>query len=41
MALKSFGYNLSDRFISTLIQKFDKYGNEFEQSCNKVFILFQ
>lgn len=31
MALKSFGYNLSDRFISTLIQKFDKYGNGFQQ----------
>jgi Ca2+-binding EF-hand superfamily protein len=26
MALKTFGYNLSDRFISVLVQKFDKYG---------------
>ena len=26
MALKTFGYNLSDRFISVLLQKFDKYG---------------
>ncbi|CAO3664025.1 hypothetical protein G6F70_001447 [Rhizopus microsporus] len=27
MALKTFGYNLSDRFISVLVQKFDKYGH--------------
>ncbi|KAI8085150.1 uncharacterized protein BX664DRAFT_338632 [Halteromyces radiatus] len=26
-ALRTFGYNLSDRFISVLIQKFDKYGH--------------
>lgn len=25
-ALRTFGYNLSDRFVSILIQKFDKYG---------------
>ncbi|EIE82571.1 hypothetical protein RO3G_07276 [Rhizopus delemar RA 99-880] len=31
MALKSFGYNLSDRFISTLIQKFDKYGHSAQK----------
>ncbi|CAO3587471.1 unnamed protein product [Absidia cylindrospora] len=26
-ALRTFGYNLSDRFVSVLIQKFDKYGH--------------
>lgn len=26
-ALRTFGYNLSDRFIGILIQTFDKYGN--------------
>ncbi|KAG1311345.1 hypothetical protein G6F64_003874 [Rhizopus arrhizus] len=31
MALKSFGYNLSDRFINTLIQKFDKYGHSAQK----------
>jgi Ca2+-binding EF-hand superfamily protein len=25
-ALQTFGYNLSDRFVTVLIQKFDKYG---------------
>lgn len=25
-ALKTFGYNLSDQFVRTLIQKFDKFG---------------
>ncbi|CEJ02864.1 hypothetical protein RMCBS344292_16858 [Rhizopus microsporus] len=39
MALKTFGYNLSDRFISVLVQKFDKYGkgnitfDNFVQAC--------
>ncbi|KAG0756093.1 hypothetical protein G6F57_003543 [Rhizopus arrhizus] len=39
MALKTFGYNLSDRFISVLLQKFDKYGqgnitfDNFVQAC--------
>jgi Ca2+-binding EF-hand superfamily protein len=26
-ALRTFGYNLSDRFVGILIQTFDKYGN--------------
>lgn len=26
-ALRSFGFNVSPKFISTLIQKFDRYGN--------------
>ncbi|CDH53976.1 hypothetical protein RO3G_13332 [Lichtheimia corymbifera JMRC:FSU:9682] len=26
-ALRTFGYNLSDRFIQLLISKFDKYGH--------------
>ncbi|ORY94961.1 hypothetical protein BCR43DRAFT_494886 [Syncephalastrum racemosum] len=38
-ALQTFGYNLSDRFIAVLIQKFDKYGrgnitfDNFVQAC--------
>ncbi|CAO3621875.1 unnamed protein product [Cunninghamella blakesleeana] len=28
-ALRTFGYNLSDRFISVLVQKFDKYGKKY------------
>ncbi|KAI8970600.1 hypothetical protein BDB01DRAFT_814828 [Pilobolus umbonatus] len=38
-ALKTFGYNLSEPFINTLVQKFDKYGHgtitfdNFVQAC--------
>ncbi|KAI7864286.1 hypothetical protein BDF14DRAFT_1836318 [Spinellus fusiger] len=38
-ALRTFGYNLSDRFVSVLIQKFDRHGNgtvtfdNFVQAC--------
>ncbi|CAG8805569.1 393_t:CDS:2, partial [Gigaspora rosea] len=38
-ALKTFGYNLSDNFISVLLKKYDKYGrgdvtfDNFVQSC--------
>ncbi|ORX60264.1 EF-hand [Hesseltinella vesiculosa] len=45
-ALRTFGYNLSDRFVSILIQKFDKYGtgtgkgdvtfDNFVQACVNV-----
>lgn len=28
-ALRSFGFNVSPKFISTLIQKFDRYGKFF------------
>lgn len=38
-ALRTFGYNVSDQFVGTLIQTFDKYGNgditfdNFVQAC--------
>ncbi|GAA5813134.1 hypothetical protein MFLAVUS_006604 [Mucor flavus] len=38
-ALRTFGYNVSDRFVGTLIQTFDKYGtgditfDNFVQAC--------
>ncbi|KAI8066814.1 EF-hand [Gongronella butleri] len=41
-ALRTFGYNLSDRFVTVLIQKFDKYGkgdvtfDNFVQACVNV-----
>ncbi|SAM09735.1 hypothetical protein [Absidia glauca] len=42
-ALRTFGYNLSDRFVTVLIQKFDKYGGQgnvtfdnFVQACVNV-----
>lgn len=34
-ALRTFGYNVSDRFVGTLIQTFDKYGKKPEKNLNK------
>lgn len=37
-ALRTFGYNLSDRFIGVLIQKFDKYGKKYFNNNNNITV---
>lgn len=38
-ALRTFGYNVSDQFVGTLIQTFDKYGEFRSQSrMNRPFL---